>query len=129
MLQEKRLSAESALSGGSVPSASTASEGEPEILPTEVQGLGQHEAMPGPEEYTEEDYNEVRADRKRACGAEGLSRVGSARPICLPELCDWGHVNYWLSNNEILKGFFLRQFCEVQYRAVVLGVPGKEVPG
>lgn len=127
MLQEKRLSAESALSGGSVPSASTASEGEPEI-PAEVRGLGQHEAMPGQEEYTEEDYNEVRADRKRACGAEGLSGVSSAHPICLPELCDWGHANYWLSNNEILKGF-LRQFCKVQYKAVVLGVPGKEVPG
>ncbi|XP_029403907.1 protein scribble homolog isoform X4 [Mus pahari] len=56
--EEKRLSAESALSGGSVPSASTASEGEPEILPAEVQGPGQPEAMPVQEEYTEEDYNE-----------------------------------------------------------------------
>ncbi|XP_052016476.1 protein scribble homolog isoform X7 [Apodemus sylvaticus] len=55
--EEKRLSAESALSGGSDPSASTASEGEPEILSAEGQGLGQHEAMPGQEEYTE-DYNE-----------------------------------------------------------------------
>lgn len=56
--EERRLSAESALSGNSVPSASTASDGEPETLPAEVQGLGQQEAMPGQEEYPEEDYNE-----------------------------------------------------------------------
>lgn len=117
------------MSGGSVPSASTASEGEPEILPAEVQGLGQLEATPTQEEYTEEDYDEVRAARKKANGAEG--RPGSVLLIlCVfkRQLCDWGHTSYGLSNNEILKGF-LRQFCRVQYRAVVLRVPGKEVPG
>lgn len=85
MLQEKRLSAESASSGGSVPSASTASEGEPEILTAEVQELGQHESMPAQDEYTEEDYNEVRANRKKAHGAEGRSGVRAAHPMCLPE--------------------------------------------
>ncbi|XP_055482315.1 protein scribble homolog isoform X2 [Psammomys obesus] len=54
--EEKRLSAESALSGGSAPSASTASEGEPEILLAEVPD--QQEAIPGQEEDTEEDYEE-----------------------------------------------------------------------
>ena len=71
------------MSGGSVPSASTASEGEPEILPAEVQGLGQHEAMPAQEEYTEDDYNEVRADRKKARRAEGRLGVNAAHPICV----------------------------------------------
>uniref|UniRef100_A0A8C2QKM0 Protein scribble homolog n=1 Tax=Cricetulus griseus TaxID=10029 RepID=A0A8C2QKM0_CRIGR len=56
--EEKRLSAESGLSGGSAPSASTASEGEPEILLAEEQGLSQQEAIPGQEDETEEDYEE-----------------------------------------------------------------------
>lgn len=56
--EEKRLSAESGLSGGSGPSASTVSEGQPEILLAEEQGLGQQEAIPGQEEDTEEDYDE-----------------------------------------------------------------------
>lgn len=76
-LQEKRLSAESGLSGGSAPSASTASEGEPEILLAEEQGLSQQEAIPGQEDETEEDYEEVRADMKEAFRPEeGLSRKG-----------------------------------------------------
>uniref|UniRef100_A0A8C6RQ71 Scribbled planar cell polarity n=1 Tax=Nannospalax galili TaxID=1026970 RepID=A0A8C6RQ71_NANGA len=56
--EEKRLSVESGLSGGSVPSASTASEVEPEILLAEAQGLGQQEVTAGQEEDTEEDYDE-----------------------------------------------------------------------
>ncbi|XP_042121068.1 protein scribble homolog isoform X5 [Peromyscus maniculatus bairdii] len=56
--EEKRLSAESGLSGGSGPSASTVSEGQPEILLAEEQGLSQQEAIPGQEEDTEEDYDE-----------------------------------------------------------------------
>ncbi|XP_008054904.1 protein scribble homolog isoform X2 [Carlito syrichta] len=57
--EEKRLSAESGLSEDSRPSASTVSEGEPEGLVTEAQGLSQQEAMPaGQEEDTEEDYEE-----------------------------------------------------------------------
>lgn len=65
-LQEKRLSTESGLSGASAPSACTVSEGEPEILLTEEQGLGQQNTMLGQEEDIEEDYDEVRADRKGA---------------------------------------------------------------
>nr|XP_044998815.1 protein scribble homolog isoform X2 [Jaculus jaculus] len=56
--EDKRLSTESGLSGGSGPSASTASEGEPEVHLAEAQGLGQQEATPGHEEETEEDYDE-----------------------------------------------------------------------
>ncbi|XP_026638338.1 protein scribble homolog isoform X2 [Microtus ochrogaster] len=56
--EEKRLSAESGLSGASAPSASTVSEGEPEILLTEEQGLGQQDTMLGQEEEIEEDYDE-----------------------------------------------------------------------
>ncbi|KAL1767595.1 scribble-like isoform X3 [Sigmodon hispidus] len=52
--EEKRLSAESGLSGGSAPSASTASEGEQ----AEEQGPGQQEAVAGQEEDTEDDYDE-----------------------------------------------------------------------
>uniref|UniRef100_A0A8C2YQF9 Protein scribble homolog n=1 Tax=Chinchilla lanigera TaxID=34839 RepID=A0A8C2YQF9_CHILA len=54
--EEKRLSTESGLSEGSAPSASTASEGEPEA---EAEDLGQQEAIPpGQEEEVEEDYDE-----------------------------------------------------------------------
>lgn len=73
------------MSGGSVPSASTASEGEPEVLQDEVKGPGQQEAIPAQEDDPEEDY-EVRAGRQEACRPEeGLSGVEAAHPICLPE--------------------------------------------
>ncbi|XP_069882184.1 protein scribble homolog isoform X2 [Dipodomys merriami] len=57
--EEKRLSAESALSGGSGPATSTASEGEPEGPLEPAPELDQQEAMsPGQEEDTEEGYEE-----------------------------------------------------------------------
>ncbi|XP_051045152.1 protein scribble homolog [Phodopus roborovskii] len=56
--EEKRLSTESGLSGGSAPAASTASEGEPETLLAKGHGLSQQEVLPGQEEDTEEDYEE-----------------------------------------------------------------------
>lgn len=72
------------MSGGSAPSASTASEGEPEILLAEVPD--QQEAIPGQEEDTEEDYEEVRAGRLEARRPEeGLSGIGAAHPVYLLE--------------------------------------------
>ncbi|XP_053752240.1 protein scribble homolog isoform X6 [Panthera pardus] len=57
--EEKRLSTESGLSKDSQPSASTASEGDPEGPLTETQGPSQQEAGPGtPEEPAEETYEE-----------------------------------------------------------------------
>ncbi|XP_062935398.1 protein scribble homolog isoform X3 [Cynocephalus volans] len=57
--QEKRLSTESGLSEGSHPSASTASGGEPQGPPDEVEGLGQQEDITaGQEEDAEENYEE-----------------------------------------------------------------------
>nr|XP_020025927.1 protein scribble homolog isoform X9 [Castor canadensis] len=57
--EEKRLSTESGLSGGSGRSDSTASEGDPEAPLAEVPGLEQQEATPpGQEEAMEEDYDE-----------------------------------------------------------------------
>ncbi|XP_032323469.1 protein scribble homolog isoform X9 [Camelus ferus] len=57
--EEKRLSAESGLSVESHLSASTASQGEPEGLLAEVEGLSQQESLPAAqEEVTEETYEE-----------------------------------------------------------------------
>uniref|UniRef100_A0A8D1DJN9 Protein scribble homolog n=1 Tax=Sus scrofa TaxID=9823 RepID=A0A8D1DJN9_PIG len=58
-VEEKRLSAESGLSVDAQPSASPASQGEPEGLVAEEEGLSQQESVPAAqEEVTEEAYEE-----------------------------------------------------------------------
>lgn len=74
--QEKRLSVESALSEDSRLSAGTTSQGEPEGLLAEAEGLGQQEAAPAAQdEDAEESYEEVRL------AAEGaFQEAGAAHP-------------------------------------------------
>lgn len=91
----------------------------------EEQGLGQQDTMLGQEEEIEEDYDEVRTDRKGASGQKKgfLGAMLLIHYVFLSQMCDWDHVICCLATVGSRRASSGR-VCKTWYRKMVLRVPG-----